>query len=426
MKHHADDLFHSPLNQAQIDFENEGGETYICGNPPYLGAKKKSKAQSEDMAAVGLGSLQLLDYVCAFIVKGLDVIQATRCGMALVATSSISQGEQVALLWPVVLNKAVINFAYRPFKWANSAANNAGVWCTVVGLEASGRKAKKLFSEDKVQVCENVSPYLIAGPDVFCTPVDVPVSDLPPMKMGSNAVDGKRLILERADVERLLAEAPDAAHYIRQYGGTQELLSGEHRWCVWVEADEAADAQKIKPLANIIESCRVYREGAGRDAKKAARRPYAFCYSTFETKDFIHVGNTIGNSLPFVPADLKRSGYVSNHNAFTIYGGRLDAFAIVVSTLHRVWADTIAGRLGNGTRYGNTVVYNTFPLPVLTDKNRTDLMTSAQNILLAREAHFQQPLPSCTFPAIYRSTCGKPTNVTTNLGTHLYRTPVPQ
>ena len=388
VKHHADDLFDTPLDQAQIDFENEGGETYICGNPPYLGAKKKSKAQADDMTAVGLGNLQLLDYVSAFIVKGLDVIQKTRCGMALVSTSSISQGEQVALLWPIVLKTAVIDFAYRPFKWANSAANNAGVWCTIVGLDSSARRAKRLFFEDKVQICDNISPYLIAGPNVYCSPVDEPISSLPPMKMGSNAVDGKRLVLERVDVERITSEEPDAARYIRQYGGTQELLSGTHRWCVWIEDDEVSSAEKIKPLHEIIENCRRYREDAGRDARKAARRPHAFCYSTFESRDFIQVGNTIGNASPFVPADLRKGGYVSNHNAFTIYGVDLDAFAVVVSTLHRVWADTIAGRLGNGTRYGNTVVYNTFPLPALTEKNKADLTRCAEDILLAREAHF--------------------------------------
>ena len=389
VKFQADDLFATPLDQAQIDFENEGGETYICGNPPYLGAKKKSKTQADDMSAVGLGDLQLLDYVCAFIVKGLDVMQATRCGMALVSTSSISQGEQVSLLWPIVLKRAVINFAYRPFKWSNSAAKNAGVWCTIIGLDSTGRQLRQLFFEDKVQVCDNISPYLTAGPNVYCYPADEPISSLPPMKMGSNAVDGKQLILEtKEEVTLITTETPSAAKYIRQYGGTQELLSGVHRWCVWIEEDEVKSAEEIGPIRKIIENCRRYREGAGRDARKAARRPYAFCYSTFEPTDFIHVGNTIGNALPFVPADLRRGGYVSNHNAFTIYGVHLHAFAVIVSTLHRVWADTVAGRLGNGTRYGNTVVYNTFPLPTLTEKNKADLIRCAEDILLVRERHF--------------------------------------
>jgi hypothetical protein len=399
VKVHGDDLFSTPLDQAQIDFENEGGETYICGNPPYLGAKKKSKAQSDDMAAVGLGSLQLLDYVAAFIIKGLGVIQKTRCGMALVSTSSISQGEQVALLWPMILEAAVIDFAYRPFKWSNSAANNAGVWCTIIGLESSSRRLKRLFFEDKVQICENISPYLIAGPNVYCSPADEPISELPPMRMGSNAVDGKYLILENSDVDRLISEDSRVTRFIRRYGGTQELLSGVHRWCVWVDDSDVSSALDLNPLKDIIEKCRMYREGAGRDARRAARRPHAFCYSTFEARNFIHVGNTIGNSLAFVPADLRRSGYVSNHNAFTVYGAQLHAFSVVVSTLHRVWADTVAGRLGNGTRYGNTVVYNTFPLPVLTDKNRADLTRCAGDILLAREAHFPATIADLYDPA---------------------------
>jgi len=184
VKHHADDLFMSPVDQAEIDFENEGGETYICGNPPYLGAKKKSKEQIEDMNAVGLEKAQLLDYVCAFIIKGLSVIQRTRCGMALVSTSSICQGEQVALLWPRVLQKSYMNFAHRPFKWANSAANNAGVWCTIVGLEAEDKREKRLFLDDQVQICSNISPYLVPAPSVICTPRSQPLSDIANMKMG--------------------------------------------------------------------------------------------------------------------------------------------------------------------------------------------------------------------------------------------------
>ena len=388
VKVQADDLFGTPLDQAEIGFENEGGETYICGNPPYLGAKKKSKAQGDDMVAVGLGNLQLLDYVASFIVKGLDVIQETRCGMALVSTSSISQGEQVSLLWPIILEKAEISFAYRPFKWANSAAKNAGVWCTIVGLESSVSGPRHLFFEDKVQLCDNISPYLIPGPNLYCSPADGPIGELPPMKMGSNAVDGKRLILERDDVERIVSIEPRARRFIRPYGGTQELLSGAQRWCIWIEDSEVANALALVPVQDIVESCRAYREGAGRDAKKAARRPHAFCYSTFEMREFIHVGNTIGNALPYVPADLRSGGYVSNHNAFTIYGTHLYAMAVVVSVLHRVWADTIAGRLGNGTRYGNTVVYNTFPMPTLTEKNKADLTRCAEDILLVREHYF--------------------------------------
>ncbi len=384
----GDDLFETPLDQAQIDFENEGGETYICGNPPYLGAKKKSKEQSDDMIAVGLQNAQLLDYVCAFIIKGLAVIEKTQCGMALVSTSSICQGEQVALLWPRILGRASISFAYRPFKWANSAANNAGVWCTIVGLEANERKDKLLYSEDQVKYCTNISPYLIPGSNVICEPRSSPISDLSIMKMGSNPVDGKRLILDSDDVSKILKESPQASRFIKKYGGTNELVSGINRWCLWVNDSDIEEASTIPIIQSLIENCRSYRLGAGRDAQKAAKRPHAFCYSTYEERDFIYVGNTIGNALSFVPADIRQPGYVASHAAFTVYGFSGVEFSIIVSTLHRIWAETIAGRLGNGTRYGNTVVYNTFPVPSLTDKNKSDLTRCAEDILLAREAHF--------------------------------------
>ncbi len=388
VKLQAEDLFSTPLDQAEIDFENEGGETYICGNPPYLGAKKKSKEQTEDMTIVGLERAQLLDYVAAFIIKGLRMISAGNCSMALVSTSSICQGEQVALLWPKILEQVDIQFAYRPFKWANSATNNAGVFCTIIGLSKDCKSPKQLFSQESVQLCDSIAPYLIAGPKIICTPRDQPLSMLARMKMGSNAVDGKRLILEHEDVSKILAEYPNAIKFIRKYGGTKEMVTGVHRWCVWVTDEVLDEACEFTPINDAIEACKEYRVGAGRDARKAARRPHAFCYSTYEESDFIQVGNTIGNTFAFVPADLKQCGFVSNHNAFTVYGAPLVEFSVVASTLHRVWAETIAGRLGNGTRYGNTVVYNTFPVPALYEKNRKDLTHCAEEILLAREAHF--------------------------------------
>ncbi|SEB20877.1 class I SAM-dependent DNA methyltransferase [Pedobacter hartonius] len=388
VKLHADDLFSTPLHQSEINFENERGETYICGNPPYLGAKKKSTIQTEDMNAVGLGKAQLLDYVCAFIIKGLEVIKHTECGMALVVTSSICQGEQVSLLWPEIFKKSKLNFAYRPFKWANSAANNAGVWCTILGLEAHEKKIKRLFFDGQLKLCDNIAPYLIPGPDIICEPRKKPISDIRQMQMGSNPVDGKRLVLSVEEYKKIISSDPRAKKYLKKYGGTDEITSGNNRWCIWIEEDEVEEALAIPLIAERVEACRIYRETAGRDARKAAKRPYAFCYSTYNDLPFVNVGKVIGNSTKFVPATLRPKGFVSSDAAFTIYGTPLVEFSIIVSTLHCVWAETIAGRLGNGTRYGNTTAYNTFPVPLLTEKNKEDLINCAEEILIARERYF--------------------------------------
>jgi hypothetical protein len=388
VKIRADDLFETPLDQAEIDFANEGGETYICGNPPYLGAKKKSKEQSCDMDLCGLGSAQLLDYVAAFIIKGADFISHCKASIALVSTSSICQGEQVSLLWPRILDRVSIRFAYAPFKWSNSAANNAGVYCTVVGLDAESGGVKKLFIGDQVKICDSISPYLVSGLPVICYPTKNQICQLEKMVMGSNPVDGKRLILSHDEYCEMINEDSGSRKYILKYGGTDEINSGLNRWCIWVSDDEVVNAMDIPPIARRIVNCREYRKTAGRDAQKAVNRAHAFCYSTYQDEVFLNVGKVIGNTTKFVPATLRGKGYVSSDAAFTIYGIHLVEFAIIVSTLHRIWAEAVSGRLGNGTRYGNTTAYNTFPVPVLTEQNKADLTRCAEDILLAREEHF--------------------------------------
>jgi len=386
------ELFSEISNQSEINFENEGGETFICGNPPYLGAKKKSKEQSEDLELVGLGKAQLLDYVCGFIVKGLELVNSIGCEMALVATSSICQGEQVALLWPRIFKTASVKFAYSPFRWANSAANNAGVFCTILGLVKTKPKVKRLYYEDSVRECESISPYLVPGPEIICYPRTTSISGLRKMVMGSNPVDGKKLILEQDEYKHIVNTNPGAQRFFKMYGGTQELVNGVDRWCLWINDSEIQSARLVPEIATIIDSCRSYRLTAGRDARKAANRPHAFCYSTYEEDVGIQIGLTIGNGLSYIPAALRTQGFVSSHTAYMIYGYAPVEFSLILSRLMKVWTEAIGGRLGNGMRYSNTIVYNTFPVPTLTDKNRADLRRCAENIMLSREAHFPKAI----------------------------------
>lgn len=386
----AEPLLDGPAEQLAPEgigqTESVWSETYICGNPPYLGAKKKSPEQSADMDEVN--APQAIDYVGAFIIKAVSVCEALNARIAVVSTSSICQGEQVSLLWPNLLNRVRIFFAYSPFKWSNSASNNAGVYCTIVGLDYEKRGTCRLITGEVEKRCESISPYLIEGEPIVCEPTKKQIAGLPAMMMGSNPVDGKRLILEGYERQELLEKCPAAKKYTRKYGGTDEITSGSFRWCLWIEDDQVADATSLPAVRDIVERCRIYREGAGRDARKSAKRPHAFCYSTFENKAAINVGKVIGNSAAFVPATVREAGFVSSDAAFTIYDFELSVFAIIVSTMHRVWAEAVAGRLGNGTRYGNTVAYNTFAIPNLTAQNKVDLTRAAENILLARESHF--------------------------------------
>ncbi len=388
VKHRGEDLFTEIKPQHEINFDNEGGETYICGNPPYLGSKKKTAEQNEDMEYCGLGKAKLLDYVAAFIIKSVSYMKNSGAAMALVSTSSISQGEQVSLLWPRILCDVNIRFAYTPFKWSNSAANKAGVYCTIIGLFLDSANENILFDGDQKKICKNLSPYLIEGDSTVCFPTNIQISGLQKMVMGSNPVDGKRLILSTDEYEDFLSIDNRSSAYLLKYGGTDEITSGKHRWCIWISNEKEEEAMLISPIAERVEACRDYRLTAGRDARKASDRPHSFCYSTYQNRTFINIGKVIGNSSNYVPATIREAGYVCSDAAFAIYGSCMVELSIILSTMHRVWAQAVSGRLGNGIRYGNTTVYNTFSTPKLTAKNKVDLTRCAEDILLTRETHF--------------------------------------
>jgi hypothetical protein len=167
VKHHADDLFHTPLDQPQIDFENVGGETYICGNPPYQGYSERTIEQNAEMDLVlsDWGSVKRLDYIACWFKRASEYLQHTKAKCALVSTNSICQGEQACLIWPRIFAKGQeIFFAHRSFNWKNNARGNAGVTCVVVGLSPNSAQRKLIFEDEVAHEAGNISPYLIDGP----------------------------------------------------------------------------------------------------------------------------------------------------------------------------------------------------------------------------------------------------------------------
>ena len=378
-----------PMGRLALDTSAEPeGETYICGNPPYLGSKKKSKPQVEDMEIVGLGDAKLLDYVAAFILKAHSYGSHASSQFALVSTSSICQGEQVSLIWPRVLAGADIVFAYRPFRWENLAAHNAGVWCTIVGVARNAAVRKRLFEGASLKHCNSISPYLVPGDPIYVFPQKDSTPPMPTLYMGSNPVDGKRLIFTREQFDEIALREPGAAQYFKKYGGTEEIVSKPHRYCLWISDEQLEPARQHPSIRKAISACQEYRKTAGQDARRVAKHPHRFSRSTYKDEPALHIGSVIGEKVLYVPAVLRSAGYVSGHTAFTVYNPAGFALAVVASTLHRVWAETVAGRLGNGVRYSATLVYNTFPLPSLTTNQKADLTRCAEDILLAREAHF--------------------------------------
>lgn len=395
VKHRAEDLFHTPLDQAQIDFENEGGETFICGNPPYYGSRKQDKQQKEDLKRIcgqSISKWKSLDFVAAWLLLARRYQDFSKAEFAFVGTSSLCEGLQVPVLWPHILRDGVeIKFGHRPFKWRNLATNNAGVTVVVVGVSGDKAAQKKLFTaDDQVWLVDQISPYLSPGSTVFVDTSPEPLSERTKMVMGSMPRDGGNLILNTDEAALLRARYPSAENLIRPYIGSDELINGTSRHCIWVDEKERGFAEKIPEVAARFENTREFRERSTLDStREFASKPYRFVYLAGNAADrTIAVAAVSSERREYLPADVLPARAIVSNAAFASYDAPLWEFALIVSRTHLVWVAAVCGKLETRYRYSNTLGWNTFPLPPLTEKMKADLSRSAEDILLAREAHF--------------------------------------
>jgi len=398
VKLHADDLFHSPLDQAQIDFENAGGEIYICGNPPYKGAREQLPEQKDDLQwvfhATGV-DWKSLDYVSAWFMKAAAYSRTTGSVTAFVSTNSVCQGQHVPLLWPSLFALGQeIAFAHTSFKWANLASHNAGVTVAVVGLSGRAGKIRKLFSDGDggqsvVKDVDYINAYLVPGQNVIVSKQSASIAGLSDMSYGNYPGDGNHLTLNRTEKEELVARRPDLARLVRPVFGAQEFLRGLSRYCLWIDDEELEHAKTDAFIANRIEAVRATRL-ASRDVSlnKLSSRPHQYRDRGVARHHLILVPTISSERREFVPADLKQALAVTTNQAFALYDAPLWNFSIASSRLHLVWVTTVCGKMKTDLRYSNTLGWNTFPVPSLTEKNKSDLTRCADDILLAREACF--------------------------------------
>lgn len=395
----ADDLFGTPLNQSEIDFENEGGETYICGNPPYLGSKWQSDAQKSELAAIFDGRVKnwkTLDYVSGWFMKAADYGTKTRSSSAFVATNSVCQGQQVPILWPqILLTGNQIFFAHTSFKWANLASHNAGVTVVIVGIASQPNKIRHLFTltstgDSIVKETENINPYLAAGPTVWIEPQGRPISDVAIMQFGNHPYYGGPLIFSVFEAREILAKNPEATPFVRPLYGGQEFISSSPRACLWIEDGSAAKAAAIPALQEKFEASAAARTAAKNDkaAQKLAKTPWRFRDQVTANSHTLVMPRVSSENREYLPAGLLGADAIIQDQALALYDAPLWNLALIASRLHLVWIATVCGKLETRYRYSNTLGWNTFPVPLLTEQNKADLTACAEAILLAREAHF--------------------------------------
>lgn len=391
VKMRGDDLFNTPLDQAEIDFDNEGGETYICGNPPFQSYSDRDQAQNSEMEGVfsGWGNIKRLDYIACWFKKAADYIQLVEAQAALVSTNSICQGEQVSLLWPRLFESGLeIGFAHQSFHWKNNAKGNAGVTCVIVGLAKKGERKKQIYDSGMSREASNISPYLIDGSNLVVSQHKTSICNLPDMALGSSAIDGGNLVFERSEYDRIVASSPEAKKFIKPYVSGTDIVKSSYRFCLWIDDNEVEDALKIPEIAAKVDSCKAYRKGAGRDAKKAADVPYRFFYRKYKDEIAIAAPTTSSGRREYLPVAVLHRGVVPSNGLQVSYAEPIFVLSVISSKMHAVWMATTSARLRNDFRYSVNLTYFTFPLPPLTEKNRADLTSAAEAILLAREAHF--------------------------------------
>jgi hypothetical protein len=399
VKNRADDLFETPLDQAEIDFENEGGETYICGNPPYLGSTWQTDTQKADLEAIfgkRTKNWKSLDYVAGWFMKAADYGNHALSSAAFVSTNSICQGAQVPILWPLIFsNNQEIIFAHSSFKWANLASHNAGVTVVIVAINNHPPNLRRLFSvvdggstiEKQAQF---INAYLVPGQDVIVSPLSKPMDGRGLMEWGNKPTDGGNLFLTAEEREGVLCESPEATRFIKRFLGAQEFVRGELRYCLWIEDEERMNAEAIPELKRRIdEVAKMRATSKAAETRPAAAFPHRFRQIQSVAKNYsLVVARVSSESREFLPIGLENNCTIIGDRNFALYDASLMNLALIASRLHWVWIGTVCVRLEMRFSYSNTLGWNTFPLPTLTEQNKADLTRCAQDILLAREAHF--------------------------------------
>lgn len=395
VKLQGDDLFETPLDQAEIDFENEGGETYICGNPPYRGSKWQTNEQKADLANAWLKHSRLAkttDFVTGWFARFFDYADRVPDAVAaFVATNSVCQGQQASEVWPAAFERGCeIRFAHASFKWANLAAHNAGVTVVVIGLAKKSNQPKRLYQDDMLKQCTAIGPYLIPDSLAYVQKANDPIGEQSVMLFGNMPRDGGNLLMDTDLARKVMADDAVARPFIKRFIGSEELINGKLRYCLWIEDDEVDAANASEFIAQRLKLVVENRSNSPAESTRGfAKKPHRFVQIAGTAKETaIVVPKVSSESREYLPVGFVTADTIASDLAFALYDAPLWNMALIASRLHLVWIATVCGKLETRYRYSNTLGWNTFPVPTLTEKNKGDLARCAEDILLAREHHF--------------------------------------
>ncbi len=379
--------------------------SFIMGNPPFIGYSYQNKEQKQDLELVfeGMKGAGILDYVAAWHIKAARYIQDNpKIGVAFVSTNSLTQGEQVAILWAELLRlKIKLHFAHRTFKWRNEGRGIAAVHCVIMGFGMYEPSSYRLFSykdntgkaiEDKTTPT-HINPYLVDAPTILIKKRLKPLDEkTPEMIYGSKPAEGGYLLLSLEEVDFIKQNDSIAAKYIRPFLGSKEFINNLPRFCLWLEESTTHDrlaSPEIKKRIALVKKMRLASRKVS--TQKLAETPYLFGEIRQTEQPYLLIPSVSSETRKFIPIGYFSSEVICSNANFMLPNATLYDFGILCSTFHNAWIRTVCGRLKSDYRYSNTIVYNNFPFPEkIKTAQKTKIEEAAQMILDARKEEEQR------------------------------------
>lgn len=384
-------------NALRIDWNDvidKNKLNYIMGNPPFVGFYLQNPEQKEDLKKIT--GEQTLDYVICWFFKAGEYSKNTNIKCAFVSTNSISQGEQVALIWSKLYDyyNIKIDFAYKTFNWTSESNDTAKVHCVIIGFSNENIITKKFIYDDvRKKEATNISPYLFDGKSILIRNRTKPISNIPLLNLGNRPLDGQKLLLNEEEYNQMISKNAKTKKWIRPFLGSTEFINNKKRYCLWLTGITVPEIKEVPEIEDRVKQCREERlKAKDKQMRKLADTPHLFREQKISNKDYIVLPRVSSSRRKYMPIGYIGADVIAGDALQMIPDAGLYEFGILTSNVHNSWLRAVGGRLKSDFRYGKETVYNTFAWPTPNKEQKQKIESTAQKILDIRKKYSNSSL----------------------------------
>lgn len=383
------------INWNEVCSHEPEEEVFVFGNPPYLGSKLQSKEQKKDIEFVckNKNRYKDLDYISCWFILACKYINSTFIKTAFVTTNSITQGEQVPMLWSLIFQHNIeISFAHTSFKWSNNAKNKAGVSCVIIGLYKKRLENKYIYSDNNKKAVRAINPYLSEGENCIVMGSFKPLQGFPVMEIKNMTYDGGNLIFNEEEKKIILQKEPEVSKYIVKLQSGSDFIDNIYRYSFWIEEKDLNDALQFNSIKERIDKVKNFRQNSGSVAKSLVDKSYCFRFPKRAKNHMVIIPRTTGENREYLPVGLLDNNTITTDAAYGIYDYSNWILGIIMSKMQIVWMKPLCGRLGTSFRYSSSICYNSFPFPTISEEKKKQIEEAAENVLVTRAFYPEKTL----------------------------------